>query len=285
MSERPATESSCPGARRVAQGQKRGRCVPEEFELTLRVCCADARSLFLNIASLRSLGPYATVFRHARDMHDEYFDTRRSGLSRAGLALRLRTAGHRTLLCLKGLERIDEHGSVRRLEIEGPWSREILEQALKAAEGILPEPPALLPEDPRATLLGMGLRVIQSRAMRRTALDIMSSGYTSGGPLGELALDTVCFRLGLGVYLHHEAEIEAASRDREPMLPAFASLLQEAFPGALCPWPHNKLVTGLALDALVSQGTIPDPTPEGIAVTEEAYARIDEWVRQGGPTL
>ncbi|MFY9399297.1 MAG: CYTH domain-containing protein [Desulfomonilia bacterium] len=257
--------------------------MPEEFELTLRACCTDARSLFRSIASLRSLGPYATVLRHARDLHDEYFDTRSAGLSKASLALRLRTAGPRTLLCLKGRERIDEHGSVRRLEIEGPWSRETLEQVSEAAEGILPEPAALLPDDPRATLLGMGLLVIQSRAMHRTVLDIVPAGDAPGSPLGELALDAVEFRLKQGVYLHHEAEIEAASKDREAMVPAFASLLMEAFPGALCPWPHNKLVTGLALDALVSQGAIPEPPGEGIAVTEEAYARIDAWVRQGRP--
>lgn len=258
--------------------------MPEEFELTLRVCRAEARALFRDIASLRSLGPYTLVFRHAGDIQDEYFDTRRAGLSRAGLALRLRTRGTRTLLCLKGKERVDGHGSVRRLEIEGQWSRDILKQALKAARAILPEAPAFYPEDPRATLLGMDLRVIQLRTMHRTVLDILPSGDTSGGALGELALDAVSFGLGQGVYLHHEVEIEAASRAQEPMVPELASLLQDAFPGALCPWRHNKLVTGLALDALASRGAIPEPTPEGAAITKETYDRIDHWVRQGKKT-
>lgn len=254
--------------------------MPEEFELTLRVCAQDPEPLFRAVAGLRSLGPYELVPAGTSFVHDRYFDTDRGRLMNSRLALRLRQEGGGTWLGLKGREQIDARGAIRRLEIEGEWSEGILARVLEAA-GLTPsQAPAFLPQDPAGTLSGLGLRVIQCRRMERTRMHAVDTRVQAEGVVGELALDTVRYQAAGAVFTHREIEIEAPSRADEERVADLAEILQKKFPGALCRWDHNKLITGLALQALAGQHPAGTSTPGGIVVSGQWYERIEDWIRR-----
>jgi inorganic triphosphatase YgiF len=252
----------------------------EEFELTLRVCAQDPGHLFCAVAGLRSIGCYELVPAGASVVHDRYFDTDCGRLMHGRFALRLRQDRGRTLLGLKGKERIDARGAIRRLEIEGEWSEDMLAHVLHAA-GLIPRrSPVFLPRDPVSTLSGLGLRVIQCRRMERTGMHVVDTRMQAEGTVGELALDAVRYQAAGTVFMHHEIEIEASSQGSEDMVADLAALLQKEFPGALCRWDHNKLITGLALQALAAQHPAGPSSPEGIVIPGQWYERIEDWIRR-----
>jgi len=251
----------------------------EEFELTLRVCVGDPVSLFRAVAGLRSLGPYELSVSGASSVYDRYFDTDRGSLMGSGLALRLRQEGDRTCLGIKGKERIDPQGAIRRLEIEGPWSKNVLTRVLEASGLTSLQVPTFLPQDPAGTLSSLGLRVIQRRLMERTRMHVVDARVQNGGIAGELALDTVHYQTAGVVFTHHEIEIEASSHENEGMVADLAEFLQKEFPGALCRWDHNKLITGLALQALAGQYPARTESPEEIVVSGQWFKRIEDWIR------
>ncbi len=252
----------------------------EEFELTLRVCAQDPGHLFCTVAGLRFLGPYELVPAGTSVVHDRYFDTDRGRLMHGRFALRLRQNRGRTLLGLKGKERIDARGAIRRLEIEGEWSEDMLDHVLEAAGFTPRRSPAFLLQDPVGTLSGLGLRVIQHRRMERTGMHVVDTRIQAEGIVGELTLDTVRYQAAGTVLIHHEIEIEASSQGSEYMVADLASLLREEFPDALCRWDHNKLITGLALQTLAAQNPAGHSSPEGIVVSEQWYERIEDWIRR-----
>ncbi len=257
----------------------------EEFEITLRVCAQDPAPLFRTVAGLRSVGPYGLVPVGASVVHDRYFDTDRGRLMEGRFALRLRQDRDRTWLALKGKERIDARSAIRRLEIEGEWSEDMLDHVLEVA-GLTPRRDAIfLPQDPVRTLSGLGLRVIQHRRMERTGMHVVDTRTQTGEIVGEMALDTVRYQAAGTVFIHHEIEIEASSRDYEEMTADLAALLQREFPGALCRWDHNKLITGLALQALAAQHPAGHSSPGGIVVSEQWYERIEDWIRRHRDSL
>lgn len=252
--------------------------MPEEFEVTLRVCARDPDALFRAVAAVRLLGPYELVAGKRSVMHDRYFDTGDRDLMKQGAALRLRMEGSRPLLCLKGRERINEWGAISRREIEGPWSEELADRVMQAAGVACGERISFHPGDPQATLREAGLRIIQSRETVRTRLGIVPASGHKAPAVGEIALDKVDYRVADRVFVHHEIEIEAASGGLEDMVREIAALLQKAFPGTLCRWDHNKLITGFALGELVNQSHTPASSGKIGPIPEEWYAEMEIWI-------
>ncbi len=253
----------------------------EEFEVTVRVDSEDPEAVFRDISALRSIGPYTLVSRGNLVIHDQYVDTPDSALKKKGYALRLRTHGRDRLLCLKGKERTNAWGGIRRLEIEGPWSEQTLEQIAREAGVLHYVKGSFHGSDPAGTLEGLSLFVIQLRQTSRVLFDIVPESEDDRNVIGEMALDKVCYEIGEKRFLHYELEVEAKGDQRDDVLKGFVSLLKESFPGVLKRWDYNKLITGHALDVLVGQGSlIPDERPNDL-IPRSWYNSIERWMKAG----
>lgn len=255
--------------------------MPEEFEVTLRVDSEDPQALFRDISAMKSIGFYALVSKGSMVIHDQYFDTPDRDLQKKRYALRLRSQGRDRLLCLKGKERANAWGGIRRLEIEGPWSEEILGKIVREAGMLHYEKASFHASDPAGTLEGLHLYMIQSRKTSRALFDIVLKIGDDSNVIGELALDEVCYEAGAQRFLHYELEVEAKGDQREDALKGFVTLLKESFPGVLKGWDHNKLITGFALEALVGQGSLsPDKRPDDL-IPKHWYDSIEGWIKAG----
>jgi hypothetical protein len=60
--------------------------------------------------------------------------------------------------------------------------------------------------------------------------------------------------------------------------------LGDAYPEALMPWSHNKLLTGFALDHVLNSGTPPGESRGGSLIPLSWYTAMDEWIRGDGVT-
>ncbi len=251
----------------------------EEFEITLRIDSENPEAVFRKISALKSVGPYTLLPRGDLVMHDRYYDTPDAGLRKKRYALRLRTHGRDRMLCLKGKEKVNAWGGIRRLEIEGPWSEEILEQVIRQAGVLHHKEGAFREDDPAGTLEGLSLMVIQSRQTGRTLIDIAAANGDDSTPIGEMALDRVSYEIAGNRFLHYELEVEAKGGGKDDALKGFVTCLQETLPGVLKRWEYNKLITGHALEALVKEGGLsPGERPDDL-IPQSWYDSIERRIQ------
>jgi CYTH domain-containing protein len=200
-------------------------------------------------------------------LRDVYYDLRGQPLRARGLALRLRHADGIWLLALKGRSRRTAFAT-DRLEIEGPPAAiaGAIGRELGGAEplggtaglegtarlgGIAPLGGDLeaLARDPIVALAAAGWTAIQARDTWRRRRDLVTAG---GARRACMAIDTVTYTPAGRALRHHEVEIEIATpADLEWLERAGHELLQRFAP-QIGPWPHSKLATGLAIEALTS---------------------------------
>ncbi len=246
-----------------------------EIESTLVVSSHDPQGVLGRIASLKAFGAYRLEPGAPLHLYDRYFDTAEGDLHRQSVALRLRNTGEGFSVCLKGRERFDRQGAVHRLEIEEPWTRQGLEvlAAGLARCGLAGTYTGAFASDPRQVLEGLRLQVIQERGTLRQVRQVYRQD-SSGAALAEMALDTVSYR-PLGRELrHHEVEIEGRAGGDCSALHELTGLLLKAFAGELRAWPHNKLVTGLALEELLGGGLLPGLSAQTGCIAPEWYDLI-----------
>lgn len=252
----------------------------EEFEVTMRICSEEPEGVFRDIVMTRTIGSYELIYRERFMIHDEYFDTPQGSLAEKGYALRVRTAGKRRILGLKGGEHVNEWGGIERTEIEGPWSREGIVQALELAGSIPLGEEAFVPDDPKKTLAQLGLKIIQSRETDRTILDVVFTDAQTRPVIGVMSLDRVCYEVGTRKFLHCEIEVEAVEGIDRIYLGEFVESLKDAFPEDLRRWDHNKLITGRALETLIEQGTLSPASQKGDLIPQAWYDALESWIRQ-----
>lgn len=251
----------------------------KEVETTLLVVSANPGPVMDHLAALDRIGAYELLPAGSAVIHDRYYDTpERSFLDRA-IALRLRRTGDSYLLCMKGHERLHECGGVERDEFEEPWSEETLETIIRVV--------GFCPGDSRAAAAGagpeqaldrLGLQVIQDRQTTRIIRDIVDPQEPARRPCAEMALDTVDYLFGLRTFRHFELEIEAKGCESAAHIRDITALFEAAFPGVLQRWHHNKLITGLAIEALSSRGELPACGGCPDLLLPVHYERIDAFI-------
>jgi inorganic triphosphatase YgiF len=249
---------------------------PWEIETALLIRSERAAALAEEIAGLRSLGAYRLVPRPVETIRDRYLDTAQGALGARTIALRLRTLDGRQLLTLKTAAQRTDWGAARRRELEGPWSDEVLAQALQELRdsGVdLPtQAPAADRGSPLEVLAALGLEVVHDRETVRRPRDVVAEG-SQAAVLAELAIDDARYRLGSLLARLFEVEIEAKAADGPATVRELTARLSELYP-ELTAWPHSKLATGRALERLVgAEGPDNLVGADGV-LTPQAYDRI-----------
>ncbi|MRR14298.1 CYTH domain-containing protein [archaeon] len=253
----------------------------EEFEVTLLVACDDPDVVFKEIMDAGRFGEYGISPARHIIIQDRYFDTPHGTLGRSRCALRLRYDGEQKILCLKGREAFSAWGGVRRLEIEGPWSEEILREIAGQGGPVSCLREACYQSDPLTSLQDCGLQIIQSRRTSRILLHVSLSGDPSGTVLAELALDRVSYETRGEAFHHYELEIEAVSGYAPLHLERLIQILKGRYPDVLIPWNHNKLITGFAIEAVAKTRIVLPEAGRNTRVPLSWYEAMDEWIRNG----
>lgn len=251
-----------------------------EVEATLAVASGSPAEVAEEIAALERVGARRLRWRGEALIRDVYFDTAEGALGERGLALRLRREGGEWTLGLKGAGRPAAAGAVDRPELEAPWSEEGLDRIARRLErtgtGAPDVRPAAGESRPVEALRRTGLGVVQDRRTSRRRAGVLPP-EGGAGPAAELALDAVRFPVSSGRRVtHREVEVEAGAGAPAGLPGAVAGDLRERFPGALRPWPHSKLATGLALAEWE-----PPTGPDG-DLLREAYDELERRIEGRG---
>ena len=96
----------------------------------------------------------------------------------------------------------------------------------------------------------MGLRVIQERRSHRVVRNVFAEDAGSSQLIAELVVDTVTYEFGSEKFVHREVEVESRGDAPATALKSLVDTLIKTFAPNLHPWPHDKLVTGIALQNL-----------------------------------
>jgi inorganic triphosphatase YgiF len=250
-----------------------------EIETKLVIRSPTARVVADEITQLESLGPWVFSAYEEISVRDIYVDLPELNLEAREIALRLRRAGTRHLMTLKGPEtRVAD--VLEREELEAVWSRDILVNIRRRLDdwGIpLPPPPwsdGALPAD---VLDAWGLRVVQDRATSRRSMDVGPSGADEPA-VAELAVDHVVFSFDRGSVGHHEVEIELYPRGTPASAADIVAHLCRRWP-SLTVWPYSKYATGKVLAALLeTSGPVPETDQVG-DLLPAGYAALEHQLR------
>jgi hypothetical protein len=114
------------------------------------------------------------------------------------------------------------------------------------------------------------------------AIDAVLEGDdAAAGPVAELTVDDVGYRLPAGTARLLEVEVEAKGPGGMATVQALLAALAEGFPEELRPWPYGKLATGLAAERLLNEGRLDGLLDPAV----EAYIRRRRLYRVEPPSF
>jgi inorganic triphosphatase YgiF len=251
-----------------------------EIETTLVVLGDEPQNLMEELSTHKAIGPYHLTSRGMKVFTDTYYDTFNRSLSGSGIALRTRDTAGSVIFCIKQGEHIQGTGTVVREELELPWSRQCLDHAAHIIQDPLISP-IKVPSDmdsPTQCLACLGLVPIQSRKTKRLVFDV---SYTlREETIAELALDEVSYSISGCSILHYEIEVEAKGPSCETHLVRFTDLIRQTYPDRLMRWDHNKLITGIAMEGLMKDGSLSAVPGKIIRLSRSSYDAIDAFLNK-----
>jgi len=258
---------------------------PREVEGVLLVCADDPEAAGRKVAGLEGVDRFELRARATQRIRDTYLDTAEGALGAARVAFRVRELDGRPLLTLKA-DAVRSGLAGERLELEAPWSAEALGSVLEELRrrGVrLPEPPeGAGAGEPLADLGGLGLRPTQVRETTRTPRDVLERGRPDAGPVAELTVDDVGYRLPAGTARLLEVEVEAKGAGGLATVQALLGALAEGFPGELRPWPYGKLATGRAVEQLLAAGRLEGLLGPDDRIRPAAHDLLAEFLAEAG---
>ena len=259
---------------------------PREVEGVLLVCADDQEAAGRKVAGLEGVDRFELRVRTPQRIRDTYLDTGDGALGATRVAFRVRELDGRALLTLKA-DPVRSGLAAERLELEAPWSAEALGAALEELRrrGIqLPDPPeGSGAGEPLADLGALGLHPTQVRETTRTPRDVLERGRPDAGPVAELTVDDVGYRLPAGTARLLEVEVEAKGSGGLETVQALLSALAEGFPGELRPWPHGKLATGRAVERLLAEGRLEGLLDPDDRIRPAAHELLAELLAENSP--
>ena len=254
-----------------------------EVEGVLLVNADDQAAAVDRVAVLETVGRFQLRQRPAQRIRDVYLDTGDGALGEARVAFRVRELDGSPLLTLKA-DPVRSGLAAQRLELEAPWSaaalRMVLEELWRRGVG-LPEPDgAAGAGEPLADLDGLGLHPTQTRETTRTPRDVLEGGDPAAGPLAELTVDDVGYRLPAGTARLLEVEVEAKGQGGLATVNDLLAALAAAFPDDLVPWPYGKLATGRAVERLLAGGRLDGLLDPAGRIRPAAHQLLTEFLER-----
>jgi hypothetical protein len=259
---------------------------PHEVEGVLLVRADDQEATARTVAGLEAVGRFRLRHRPAQRIRDTYLDTGDGALGAARVAFRVRELDGSPLLTLKA-DAVRSGLAAQRLELEAPWSAAALGMVLEELRrrGIeLPEPSETGGVgEPLADLGGLGLRPTQTRETTRTPRDVLEGDDAAAGPVAELTVDDVGYRLPAGTARLLEVEVEAKGPGGMETVNDLLEALAAAFPDDLVPWPYGKLVTGRAVERLLADGRLDGLLDPAGRIRPAAHELLAEFLAENTP--
>jgi len=259
---------------------------PREIEGVLLVRADDQEAAAAKVAGLEAVGRFRLRQRPAQRIRDTYLDTGDRALGGARVAFRVRELDGSPLLTLKA-DAVRSGLAAQRLELEAPWSAAALGTVLEELRrrGVeLPEPPeGAGAGEPLADLAGLGLRPTQLRETTRTPRDVLEGDDAAAGPVAELTVDDVGYRLSAGTARLLEVEVEAKGRGRAATINDLLKALAAALPDDLVPWPYGKLATGRAVERLLADGRLEGLLDAAGRIRPAAHELLAELLAENSP--
>jgi inorganic triphosphatase YgiF len=240
---------------------------PLEVEGVLLVRADDQEAAAGKVAGLEAVGRFRLRHRPAQRIRDTYLDTVDGALGAARVAFRLRELDGSPLLTLKA-DAVRSGLAAQRLELEAPWSAAALGMALG---------------EPLADLAGLGLRPTQTRETTRTPRDVLEGDDAAAGPVAELTVDDVGYRLPAGTARLLEVEVEAKAPGGMATVNDLLAALAAAFPDELAPWPYGKLATGRAVERLLADGRLEGLLDAAGRIRPDAHELLAEFLAENSP--
>jgi hypothetical protein len=252
---------------------------PREVEGVLLVRAEDQEAAAGRVAGLEAVDRFLLRPRPPQRIRDTYLDTGDGDLATARVAFRVRELDGRPLLTLKSAA-VRTGLAAERLELEGPWSAATLGTALEELRRrdvpLSEAPEGAGAGEPLADLAGLGLLPTQVRETTRTPRDVLERGDPDAGPVAELTIDDVAYRLPTGTA--RLVEVEAKGPGGLDTVQALLEAVAAALPDDLRPWPHGKLGTGIAVERMLAAGQLEGLLDAAGRIRPEAHDRIAEFL-------
>jgi hypothetical protein len=112
---------------------------------------------------------------------------------------------------------------------------------------------------------------------------VLERGGPGAGPVAELTVDDVAYRLPGGTARLLEVEVEAKGPGGLETVQALLAALAEALPEDLRPWPYGKLATGRAVERLLAEGRLEGLLDRDGRVRPAAHDLLGEFLAQNSP--
>jgi len=227
----------------------------QEIELRLVIVGDDQRGVAKEISQLERWENYSFADAGTRRIHDVYFDTADGALAKQNFGIRIRALDSSVFITIKGEPELLKNGSVRRLEMEQPWSDsagEMVRQFFRERKIVAPvDALNWQQQNPARLFEQMGLQVIHERFNDRRLKNIVIVGNPKA-ILVEMAIDEMTFPLGGRKLKLFEIELEQKEAGGERVVAKLKKYFLEKFHNRMLLWAYSKLATGIALQKFIT---------------------------------
>ena len=228
-----------------------------EVENALLILANDNEQVLKMINDLLLRNGFLCEKKGRRTMIDKYFDYKDNSLKNHKIELRIRSIeGGVSKITLKVLKKETPSHS-ERVEIERAWSRESFDEIMKELSSHLAghafeHIAYYVNEDPENILTSAKFRKIQERKTERNIINAINSQASELE--FEFAIDRIFYHLSppYNNYGLMELEIESKKTGNYEILDRLVNQLITDHESIFRLWPHSKLATGLAIEAMLS---------------------------------
>jgi len=228
-----------------------------EVENALLILANDNEQVLKMINELLLRNGFLCEKKGRRTMIDKYFDYKDNILKNRKIELRIRSIEEgASKITLKVLKKVTPSHS-ERVEIERAWSRESFDEIMKELSSHLAghafeHIAYYVNEDPENILTSAKFRKIQERKTERNIINAINSQASELE--FEFAIDRIFYHLSppYNNYGLMELEIESKKTGNYEILDRLVNQLITDHESIFRLWPHSKLATGLAIEAMLS---------------------------------
>ena len=257
----------------------------KEIESTFVIVSEEPENLISKIVNLSALGDYNLISGPSEKIHDIYLDTIDRELGTQKVGFRIREFNGEWKVALKGPGLPLESGvGVVRTEIEDAWEPRILthiyEEISNRGIDLLQQVADIEFGQPIETLTVLGFRTVQDRNTLRQTMHVVSEGEDQTEVLAELAIDETVYHFSNVNVRHFEVEIEAKQGVGVDVIKDVHETLKSQYGFELLEWDHGKLLTGFAIEKLLSGSSHDVNLRSDGSIDREGYMILDKFFKE-----